>query len=867
MRSINNNSNTDDLLGIPFQNFPVSNDQIIIYQVDSNGNGYFIFGSISSAGGISVVNSSGIGASLINNVSGGTLTLKSILSTNPNIGINNLGNQIELTMGPNLMNIFSITNLDSIEIHPGVKAYRYELQNDIAPTTPYDFMIYEAPNGSQPGYYFSINDSGTNSDRELIIEGIKNGIKTTPVRIDNSGNIYLNLPTITPINTVGISLTGELGVYANPTTLNNIINIGNGDGEIYENTISGTVRLRTINGDNTILVNTLVDTVNLSLSPDLLNVTSINGGNLAITNPNISFPGILSSTSPDSYLGLDNTGSGPQLVYFTPPSSSLSIANAGTGAQLYKSLASNLLTMKSLAVGLNLGLTDDTNTLTVSLNNNININSITGPSLVLSSTTTSILGLTTLNSPVTAVVRSGTGQLYQSDIKTTFTNGGSGSQIYVPSSDNIANFNTLVAGNSIGLSTAGGQVTIAVGATMANMQVVNSATSLTTFNNNVRLNTTTTTTSPPFYLSLDASNNITKTVPPASTGNIYNTDGTLTQLTRTINPFNTSTNNKIVYNNIYDSCINSIKYNPTYLGTTQNKVESAFTKFYDSAGDSWGKYEATNYENRVVTIPALGSPGNFNTFYISRADGTLQNAAWLLRVFVYENAPLNNSPFIAVYDIVLNAPNNNNNYQSVYPKWCTNNQSYLLELGQAVVSNNFTMFLRLRNYGTTSINNTVMIKVESYGVADKDVTTPLTTGNLAINTVGATFPMSIPIISQNNSSTNPGNSLPSILWVYNNWPRQVRVVYDISAQSAIAGIFVTLQFTNNSVNIHQRTMRTGTNNTFTSVSGSFILDVPIARATGALLSGNNTFTVTATTNPTAINFKFHTYLFNFEFVN
>lgn len=880
-RSLTNQNSDNTILGIPFQNNPTANDQIIIYQLDSNGNGYYIFGNISSAGGINVVQTSGIGASIVNSLVGGTLTLKSILSTTPNIGINNLSNQLELTLGPTLTNIFSITNVNPLEVFPGIQTYQYELTSGgSAPLTPYDFMIYEATGT----YYLSINDNGTNTNRELLFECIKGGTTTVPMTIKNNGDIMVNLPPIVPLSFVGIDNTGKLGAFTSSTSLISAIqNAGTGTGQVWRDTISGVANLRSLKGDTNINISNATNEINVNLNTALNNISSINlssqatpldiaSSRVQFESDIITFPGVGLETGVQYYYGENPTG---QMIKITPPTDSgiTTINTSGVGDSIVKSVVGNTATLKSINGTNSINISDDTNTLTLSLDpvlNNVTQILTPGGNLTMSASNINLANTPLATSTVNAAVFDLLGNLRYAPFYNIFQSIGGGSSLIENTTANTVNFRSLAGSSNITLNSSGGLTTISTPTTLTDIQTINSATSgKTIFNNGLTLNSATTNPSPTYYLTLDASNNVNKTAPASFVDtNIYNTDGTMTALNRIVTG-NTpgSVNNKITMSNVVHSYVNSIRLNPNYLATSVLGKELNFMQFYDSLGDPWGKYEATNCETRVVDLPALGASGNYNLFYTSYANGSpAQLASWNLRVYAYESDATLLTPWSGIYQINISSYNNTLSSQSVVPESSQANKNYLLECGQAIGGNQYTLYLRIRNIGTTSLPSTLRIKIESYTNGDKVITTPLTTGNIARTTVSASLETSMKIIGSTTVGVNASNAPTSILWTYAYYPRSVRVYYFLSASSNAANAATTITFFSNTQQVHQQILRTGPGifNPNTSISGSFIIDGYTGFANGALQALNN-LTINQSNNINQ-NFTNMSYTYVLEFI-
>lgn len=890
-RSLLNENADSTILGVPFQNTPTSNDQIIIYQLDSSGNGYFIFGNISSAGGINVVNSSGIGASLINSLVGGTLTLKSILSTNPNIGINNLSNQIELTMGPFLTNIFSITNSIPLEIFPGTKAYQYELTQGAGypDAATYDFMIYEAadPLTTQQGYFISINDKGTNTNRELIFECIKNGVGVSPLRIMNNGNMYVNLPTITPINFVGVDNTGKLGTFTSSTILlTALANVGIGTGQIYKNTVAGTANLRTILGDANLIVTTTTDEVQLNLNSMLNGIASINlltqatpldiaSDLVQFEGSTIKFPNIPSNAA-YSYLYAETTTG--EIERINPPTPGITTINtSGVGASIVKSVVGTTATLKSINGTNSIGLTDDTNTLTLALDpilNNITEIHSTAGNLLIDAVETTLSNIPAAGTTVNAITMDFSNRLRYAPFFNNFSSVGGGIPLIENTTANTVNFRTLNASTNITINSTGGLMTIATPPTLIDVRTINSATSGNTiFGNDVIMNAgqrfvgVSTNATPTYYMTFDASNNVTKTLPASASTNIYNSDGTMTALNRVVSPFTPgNVDNKITFSNVAHSFVNSIRYNTNYLGTTVPGTELNFMRFYDSLGDSWGKYEATNCETRITSIPALGAPGNYNIFYTSLANGVGQLSSWNLRVYIYENNPAQIAPWSAIYEINLTANNNTVGFQSIYPTTAQTNDPYILEVAQAIGGNQFTMLLRLRNIGTLATTDSLTAKIESYTKGDKSINTPNVTGNVSRLTIGPSLQTSMKVLNLVTVGQNITNSPPSLLWNYFYYPRMLKVTYFLSCNSTVGNGSVTLSFILNGISTFSQVMRHASNNgTLSTINGFFYVEGYAGFSSGRLVGGLNTLNITASNN-TQQNFTNCSYTLNLEFI-
>lgn len=813
-RSLSNTDYSSYINGYPIVGVPFD-ESVIIYH-----NGSFFYGTISSAGGISTIVSVGVGQSIIQGSSAGTVFLRSLLSGSPNITVTSTANEIQFTMSGTLTNITSISG--------------------------------------------------------------------TTLALDSPTITFPSTTSGTVVNYLGLNGSGNLVYNTLPTSVGSISNEGTGTGLVYDTTTGGVAFLRSILGDSNVQVSTSGSNIQTFLNPALTFMTSISSAStltintpslLTLSGTNISIPSV-PVNAPVNYLGV--YGSNLLCKFAAPPTGITTINTSGIGDSIVKSVVGSVATLKSINGTNSIDLTDDTNTLTLSLDpilNNVTEIHTSGGNLLMDASTISWPNISAASTTVTAIVMDSFNRLRYAPFINSFNSAGGGTSLFGTLTGNIQTVNTLNGSANINVGLVSNLITLSTPSTLTDIRTINSATSGNTiFGNDVIMNggqrfasSVPTTVSPPFYLVLDASNNVNKVAPPSfSSVNIYNTDGTMTALNRTVSPFTPGNiNNKITMSNVVHSYINSIRLNPTYLGTTASSTELNFVQFYDALGDPWGKYEATTCESRLVSIPALGAAGGYNIFYASLANGSpAQLAAWNLRVYVYENQPSNLTPWVATYNINISALDNTTAFQSVYPTTSQATAAYLLEVGQAISTNQYTLMLRIRNIGTIAMTNTLTAKVESYTSADKTISTPLTTGNLVRTTVNPPLQTSVPSILLVNVGQNASNAPPNFLWTYANYPRLVKIYYFLSAQSTTIAS-TTITFVSNGVTVHTQILRTTgalLSTAMCSISGYFFIDAYQGFANGSLLPGAlNTLQINQSNN-TNQSFTACSYCVNFEFL-
>ena len=540
-----------------------------------------------------------------------------------------------------------------------------------------------------------------------------------------------------------------------------------------------------------------------------------------------------------------------------------SITSAGPGESLIYSSTSSTVALKSLNGANSIYFTDSGGQITFSLSPNLSdVESIASAtnSLAMEPSTVTWPNLVFQNtSLLSCLAIDSTNKMWYSTLYNQIANIGVGHGVFYGTSGNTAQFKNLNFSNDYVITDTSGTIGISLNSLLHNIQGINSGSGATTFQNTIQLGNPALNNSATKFLTMDSSNNVTYSIPSFTGQNIYNADGTLTAATRTINPY-ASANSTIVFNNInlqFTNNTNLVPGNPT--------DPLNFVLYFNSSGVSRGKYEATTCYSAFVNIGALGATGNFKNFYSVDSHLSAQTC-WTLKVYIYENYnSVAVNVFTSVYTINMNSSTNQTtNPQTVYPEWSTtNNSGYVLELSTA---NQYILNLRVRNVSSGSLTNALSAKIEHYGdTTGQVVSTTVSAGNLAYNTVVPTLAYTLPINWQLNSGNNSTNSLPGIIWSYTYWPRLVKINYYICGVSTNAGQNILITFSNNSVILGSNTARTTTNNAITAIQGFWILDPYPSQISGGLINGVNTLSVTSSSF-TNINYQYMQWTINFEFL-
>lgn len=237
-RNLYNSTDDNNIQGFPIVGTPANNN-LLIYQ-----NGQFVYSAFVPGTGVVSVASSGIGQSIVKDLSGNVLTLKTIYS-DESLAITSSTNEVIINLGPNLYNVQNINNNPTQNLN------------------------------------INISDNGAFTGRDLNVFTTYGNTGANPLKITNTGDVYL--PTInngTPVSNKYLArdISGKIientVADGESTTASNL---GTGV-NIYAQEIGNDLQFKTLLvgvADNISILNGPQEIV-LDLSPSLDNISSIN---------------------------------------------------------------------------------------------------------------------------------------------------------------------------------------------------------------------------------------------------------------------------------------------------------------------------------------------------------------------------------------------------------------------------------------------------------------------------------------------------------------------------------------------------------------------------------------------------------------